>query len=126
MGGMGMKISGLEAVSGKATAVQDAAVKSAPAGSASTTKEASMEEASRDGWQVSQGFLEKAIEKANRSMVFRNRYLEFRIHEKTNEIIVRVIDSDTQEVIREIPSEKMLDMFASMLELAGLLVDERR
>lgn len=121
-----MKISGLEAVPGKATAVQDAAVKSAPAGSASTTKEASMDEASRDGWQVSQGFLEKAIEKANRSMVFRNRYLEFRIHEKTNEIIVRVIDSDTQEVIREIPSEKMLDMFASMLELAGLLVDERR
>jgi flagellar protein FlaG len=36
------------------------------------------------------------------------------------------VDSNTKEVIREIPSEKILDMFASMLELAGLLVDERR
>ena len=121
-----MKISGLEAAPGKASVVQDVAAKSAPSGSVNATKEVSVDKESRDEWQVSPNFLEKAIEKANKSMVFRNRYLEFRIHEKTNEIIVRVIDSETKEVIREIPSEKILDMFASMLELAGLLVDERR
>jgi uncharacterized FlaG/YvyC family protein len=45
---------------------------------------------------------------------------------KPDDIIVKIIDTDTKEVIREIPSEKILDMFANMLELAGLLVDERR
>ena len=77
-------------------------------------------------YKVSEAFLRKAVEKANSTMVLYSRSLEFRVHERTHEIIVKVIDSDTKEVIREIPSEKILDMFASMLEQAGLLVDERR
>jgi flagellar protein FlaG len=40
--------------------------------------------------------------------------------------MVKVIDENTGEVIREIPPKKILDMVANMLELAGLLVDERR
>jgi flagellar protein FlaG len=40
--------------------------------------------------------------------------------------MVKVVDSETGEVIREIPPEKLLDMFANMLELAGLIIDERR
>jgi len=67
-----------------------------------------------------------AIEKANRALVFSNRALEFSVHEKTKEIMVKVIDTETKEVIREIPSEKILDMVANILEMAGILVDERR
>jgi flagellar protein FlaG len=52
--------------------------------------------------------------------------MEFSIHEKTKEIMVKVINSDTKEVIREIPQEKILDMVAKMWEMAGILVDERR
>ena len=40
--------------------------------------------------------------------------------------MVKVIDKDTDEIIREIPSEKVLDMVAKMWELNGLLVDEKR
>lgn len=76
--------------------------------------------------KVSNAFIEKAVEKANKTMQIQGRALEFRIHEKTKEIMVRVVDAETKEVIREIPPEKILDMFASMLEQAGLLVDERR
>jgi FlaG protein. len=125
-----MRIGSLDAVSGKASAIQENVARTAPAvnvpGSVNASKETAIDEESRGEWSVSRNFLEKAVEKANKTMALQNRYLEFRIHEKTNEIIVRVIDSDTKEVIREIPSEKILDMFASMLELAGLLVDERR
>lgn len=67
-----------------------------------------------------------AIEKANRAISGANRKFEFSIHEKTKEIMVKVIDSDTNEVIREIPNEKILDMVAKMWEMAGLIVDERR
>jgi flagellar protein FlaG len=40
--------------------------------------------------------------------------------------MVKVIDNETQEVIQEIPPEKILDMVAKMWEVAGILVDERR
>jgi len=76
--------------------------------------------------KVSDAFLEKAIDRANFTFEIQNRSLRFKIHERTNEVIVKVVDSETEEVIREIPPEKLLDMFANMLELAGLIVDERR
>ena len=76
--------------------------------------------------KVSDAFLESAVDKANYTFEIQNRSLRFKIHERTNEVMVKVVDSETGEVIREIPPEKLLDMFANMLELAGLIVDERR
>lgn len=52
--------------------------------------------------------------------------LSFKYNEDTNRISITVTDSDTDEVIREIPPEKTLDMLAKAWEMAGLLVDERR
>lgn len=78
------------------------------------------------GTPVSEKFIINAIEKANRAMVSANRELEFSVHEATKEIMVKVIDTETKEVVREIPSEKILDMVANILEMAGILVDERR
>lgn len=67
-----------------------------------------------------------AIEKANRAISGANRRFEFSIHEGTKQIMVKVINSDTNEVVREIPNEKILDMVARMWEMSGILVDERR
>jgi flagellar protein FlaG len=67
-----------------------------------------------------------AIEKANKAIIGAQTQLEFSIHEGTKEIMVKVINTDTKEVVREIPSEKILDMVAKMWELAGIMVDERR
>ncbi|MFZ5898483.1 MAG: flagellar protein FlaG [Bacillota bacterium] len=53
-------------------------------------------------------------------------FLQFSVHEETKDVIVRVLDSVTGEVIREFPPEAILDMVARMLDLAGLLVDEKR
>ena len=55
-----------------------------------------------------------------------NRRFEYSVHKKTNNIIIRVIDVETDEVIKEIPPEKILNIMASIMELAGLIVDERR
>jgi flagellar protein FlaG len=75
---------------------------------------------------ISEKVVISAIERANKAMVAANRALEFSIHEKTKEIMVKVVDTETKEVVREIPSEKILDILANILEMAGLLVDERR
>ena len=66
------------------------------------------------------------IEKANKAINGGSRSFEFSIHEANKEIVVKVIDKDTNEVIREIPNEKILDMVAKMWEMSGIFVDERR
>ncbi len=67
--------------------------------------------------------LNKTVKQAS---PLRHTQLSFKYHEDTNRISITVTDSDTDEVIREIPPEKTLDMLAKAWEMAGLLVDERR
>ena len=54
-----------------------------------------------------------------------NRRFEYSIHQKTNRVMIKVINTDNDEVIKEIPAEKMLDMLASMCEWAGLFFDKK-
>lgn len=68
----------------------------------------------------------EAIEKANKQFKTFDRKLEFSIHEKTKQIMVKVINTDDDTVIREIPSEKILDMVAKIWEMSGIFVDEKR
>jgi len=75
--------------------------------------------------QISEGEVIKSIESANEKIQIYNTRLQFSIHEKTKEIMVKVLDSRTEEVIREIPPEKILDMVAKIWELAGIIVDEK-
>lgn len=75
---------------------------------------------------ISERIIINAIEKANKAIAGSNRKLQYSVHEQTKEIMVKVINSDTNEVVREFPPEKILDMIAKMWEMAGLIVDERR
>ena len=76
--------------------------------------------------KLSKKTIKDAIENTNRKLVSTDRKFEFSINEETNDVIIRVINKETDEVIREIPSEKILDMVAKMMELAGLFIDEKR
>lgn len=65
------------------------------------------------------------IEKANEEFVAYDRRFEFSIHEQTKKIMVKIIDVTNDEIIREIPPEKILDLVAAIWDMAGILVDER-
>ena len=54
-----------------------------------------------------------------------NTQLRFQFHEKLNEYYVTIVDSQTDEVVREIPSKKLMDIHAAMREFVGLLVDRK-
>lgn len=64
----------------------------------------------------------------NEVMQMSNHHLQFRVHEDSGRIQVKVIDSESQKVIREIPPEKILECSAMiknlMEEMAGILLDE--
>ncbi len=65
------------------------------------------------------------IEQANNQFVAYDRKFEFSIHEKTKQIMVKVLDSVTNEVIKELPPEKVLDIVAGIWEVAGIMVDKK-
>lgn len=50
---------------------------------------------------------------------------KFGIHEATNRVMIKIVDKDSKEVIKELPPEKTLDLLAKNLELAGVLVDKK-
>lgn len=66
-----------------------------------------------------------AIGKVNKEFIPYDRRFEISIHEKTKEIMVKVIDATNDEIIREIPSEKILDMVAAILEVTGIMIDKK-
>lgn len=74
---------------------------------------------------IGEEHLIRTIENAVKSLQGPQTTLDISIHEKTHEIMVKVLNKDTGELIREIPPEKTLDLVAKMMELAGILVDEK-
>ncbi|MCL2049785.1 MAG: flagellar protein FlaG [Defluviitaleaceae bacterium] len=70
--------------------------------------------------------LDRAVNEINSSLTTYRRHLSIRYHEPTNRRIVTVYDSDTNEKVREIPPETVLDAHANMLEMAGLFVNTKR
>lgn len=55
-----------------------------------------------------------------------NKKLKINIDRETNQVIVKVVDSTTDKVIKEIPPEELQMLYSSMKEAIGLLIDEQR
>ena len=70
--------------------------------------------------------IQKAINAANKKAYFGHTNAQFSYHEETHSIAVKIMDAETSEVIKEIPSEETLEMISKKWELAGIMVDERR
>lgn len=51
--------------------------------------------------------------------------LRFQFHDQLNEYYVTIVDSKTNEVVREVPPKKMMDMYAAMKDFIGLFVDKK-
>ncbi|GIP40991.1 hypothetical protein J31TS4_42710 [Paenibacillus sp. J31TS4] len=91
-----------------------------------TLKDLKLAELHGDRITISDQQLIKAIDRAIKATQGRHTALDVSVHEKTKTIMIKVMDSDTGDVIREIPPEKSLDFIARIWELAGLVVDEKR
>jgi len=67
--------------------------------------------------------LEERAKEAKAAMQRINAQLTFRIHEGTGRTLVQLVERETNEVIREIPPEKMLDVIAGIWEWSGITLD---
>lgn len=52
--------------------------------------------------------------------------IEYTYHKGAKEIMFKILDKESKEVICEIPPEKVLDIIAERLVKLGLIIDEKR
>lgn len=89
----------------------EAAAKSAPA--------------SEPGKQASHQDLQQAVKVMNDFVGTLNNSLNFTVDGETGKTVVKVMDMQTNEVIKQIPSEEMLAMAHAIDKLKGLLVHQK-
>ncbi len=51
--------------------------------------------------------------------------LEFLVEGENKQVVVRVVDSQTKEVIRQIPSAEMMAISQTMDKMSGLLIQQK-
>lgn len=72
---------------------------------------------------------EKAIKrltgKFNEVLSILNTRLKFSVHESTNTIVVQILDSESGEVLKEVPSTKFLELVSKLGEYVGFMIDEK-
>jgi len=71
-------------------------------------------------------YLNRAIGNLKEAGDIFKRRLDFKIDEETNRIMIKVIDTETNKVVKEIPPEQLIRLAAKIQEMIGLLVDEER
>jgi flagellar protein FlaG len=69
----------------------------------------------------SQDELEQAVTKANSFLQSVQRGLQFRIDKDTNVTVVKVVDSESGETVRQIPAEETLAMLKHLGEMESKL-----
>lgn len=68
--------------------------------------------------------LRQAVEKLRKNMMTHTEAV-FGFHEGTNRVMIKIVDKDTKDIIKEYPPEETLDMIQKVWEMAGILVDEK-
>ena len=80
---------------------------------------------SSEGKEVTKEKLQQAVDSINEFLEVDHKASKFVLHDGLNRYYVRLVDTDTDEVIKEIPPERLLDAFYKMQKLAGMIVDEK-
>lgn len=72
--------------------------------------------------------MRKVEEELSKSKKLRPKdtYVHFEVHKATGTIVVKIMDAKTNEVLTEIPSEKLLNIMVDLQALAGVLLNVRR
>lgn len=102
-------------VAGGGAAVQGATGSTAPAGTAAKAAPV----------QVDAEQLQAAMQEIQKAVASRNSNLQFSFDDETNKTVVRVIDSESGELIRQIPSEEVMAIAKSIGQMQGMLLKQK-
>jgi len=86
-------------------------------------KIASLAEPEKDGKEKE--VVENTVESLNKFMDLMSADIRFSMHQKSNRLMVQLVSSKDQSVLREYPSSEFLDMIANIREFVGILTDKK-
>jgi flagellar protein FlaG len=66
---------------------------------------------------------EEAVERIVKAANYFNREIHFELEKELDIMVVKVIDSETDEVIRQIPPEELVELSKNAKDLKGLLIN---
>lgn len=69
--------------------------------------------------------VQRAVDQANAVLAESNRAIEFSIDPDIKTVVVKVIDKQDGSVLRQMPSQEMLNIAKALDRLTGLLVESR-
>jgi flagellar protein FlaG len=69
--------------------------------------------------------LQKLVEELNKALNPLNTSLKFEFNDKIDSLIVKVVDTKTNETIREFPPKEALRLMEKMREIVGMLFDKK-
>lgn len=69
--------------------------------------------------------LHRAVDKINEKVQQVMRDIKFSVDEKSDRVVIKVIDQLTKEIIREIPPEAVIDMAQQLDRAQGVLIEEK-
>ena len=75
--------------------------------------------------EASEKELKKAVNEINDAFKSMNIQRQFVIDKNTEQVVVKILDTDKNEVIRQIPSEDALRISKNIKEMIGLLFDSK-
>jgi len=68
--------------------------------------------------------LKKAVDDINKTLQDRGQDVRFSIDESSKRVVVKIIDQNTDKVLRQIPTEQALEISQSLDKLQGLLIKQ--
>lgn len=66
-----------------------------------------------------------AVKKLNEALPQSAQSLQFEIDEESKDLVVKIIDRDTKEVVRQMPTKEALEMAKSIDKMVGRLLNQR-
>jgi uncharacterized FlaG/YvyC family protein len=76
--------------------------------------------------ELSRDEVSEIVDRLNNGVKDMHERMSFSYNEKTQRIIVKVLDNETNEVVREIPSKEAIKLLEHIQDFLGMLVDESR
>lgn len=75
--------------------------------------------------EVSKEKLQNVVDTVNEFLQINHNASKFVLHDGLDRYFVQVVDTQTEEVVKEIPPKKLLDAYYEMQKLLGMIVDEK-
>jgi flagellar protein FlaG len=88
-------------------------------------QEVELQKSQREREKLSPELLEEALKNLKEKLSMLNTQLKIEIDKETDIVVVKVIDKQSKEVIRQIPPEYVLKIAKYLDEIAGLLFSEK-